>query len=1266
MRLMDLFVKRCGAIALIVTCAAFLSVGQARAIQPGGWAWYSSGGATCSSNDWVDPIGVVFQGKEADAWNVNNHIRDHSHLVETPWDDEVYHQQELSVRTGPSQYGCRHDFYPELADHPDAPPSGRYHIRTWYIPDPIDPDVDRQTVGTPHHEDLEDCGHAIDRTGDEGSGFDKGRRRIRRMFIRAGHGVRDDTFGNDIPRHQCDDEWAASNGNGVVITVNHFEDPTRYGRVAPRTNSVQLKAYTSADASGSFAAEPEGVEEWWFEYGIRPDAEEEYPYETPHQYTSPSTQEVNVSAAITNLAPGTSYYISLVGRYPNGEVEVGNEVKFVTCDYSHREIDHGPGPYPLVECNKTVHVFYRTPYGTLGHRWHVPWAPGWGSEVLAGSVASEPQAVIDKDGGINVFYRTPSGTVGHNWFEVGGTSWGVADLGGLLAADAQPHAIVEPNKQVHVFYRTPYSTLGHKWHVPWESGWGSEVMEGSVASEPQAVVDKDGGINVFYRTPWGTLGHNWWEVGGTSWGVEDLGGLLAADAEPQTIVEPNKTIHVFYRTPYGTLGHRWHMPWVSGWGSEVLAGSLGSNAEPRPVVDQAGGINVFYRTPAGTLGHNWWEAGGTSWSVEDLGGSLASEPHAIVEPNKSVHVFYRTPYSTVGHRWHMSWASGWGSEVLQGSLASEPHAVVDKDGGINVFYRAPGGTLGHNWWESGGTSWSVENLGGLIAARPPVVTTNDAALLVNPKEAKLQAAVNPEGSPTQYYFEYGLTTTYDSRIPVADKAIGYGEQKVAVSETLTGLTPGTEYHYRIVATSPEGTVKGADKAFKTPPPIATQLGTMAVSQPFTGTSSSLANFNSNWGALGWASGRGEDTTTGWRPATVYPALGGAFSNIKPTDSGQGIAAVATLASSPGSAERHCSLWIDIASPSSTARNGYELRFTVVSTGTYNVTLSKWVGGTQTVLASKAGYALANGSSIGLVDQAGTVSAWVKSGSNFVQLLSASDSAFSGGNVGLQAAGETTRLFNFRAARLAPSDILEPNTTTEWALRNANSAGTADSVSTFGVAGVKEVAGDWNGDGVSTAGTYDPSTGTWKLRNSPGSGPADVVIQFGGGQWSTPVVGDWNGDGVTTPGLYKPDTGEWALSNTNLTGGGTVAFKFGGGGGWTSAVAGDWDGNGTDTIGLYSPSSGEWALRNSNSAGVGDMYSGFGGGGWTSAVAGDWDGNGTDTIGLYSPTTARFVLRNSNSTSVGSLQFLFGGGYWLNSAAGDWDGNGTDTIGVLSN
>jgi RHS repeat-associated protein len=220
---------------------------------------------------------------------------------------------------------------------------------------------------------------------------------------------------------------------------------------------------------------------------------------------------------------------------------------------------------------------------------------------------------------------------------------------------------------------------------------------------------------------------------------------------------------------------------------------------------------------------------------------------------------------------------------------------------------------------------------------------------------------------------------------------------------------GTEYNFKAASLSA----------------TAEQLAGMPVTEPFNGGTESLANFSSKWSTLGWAGGstpKGSDTTTGWRPVDAYSTVNGAYYNPTITDTGPGIAAVATMAVNPGSTSRYFSVWLDMPTPTGT-KAGYELRFTDTATNTYEVKLSKWVSGTQTVLASRSSYPFANGNSFALVDQGGTVSAWTDTGSGFAQLLSAADSTFSGGNAGVEGSGNITRLTNFKLGSLgsAPPD-----------------------------------------------------------------------------------------------------------------------------------------------------------------------------------------------------------------------------------------------------
>ena len=80
-------------------------------------------------------------------------------------------------------------------------------------------------------------------------------------------------------------------------------------------------------------------------------------------------------------------------------------------------------------------------------------------------------------------------------------------------------------------------------------------------------------------------------------------------------------------------------------------------------------------------------------------------------------------------------------------------------------------------------------------------------------EATLKARVNPEGFPTTYQIEWGTSAAYGSSTPTID--IGSDETLHAVSSTLTGLQPGTTYHWRLIATNSSGVTQSADQTFIT-------------------------------------------------------------------------------------------------------------------------------------------------------------------------------------------------------------------------------------------------------------------------------------------------------------------------------------------------------------------------------------------------------------------------------------------------------------------
>ncbi len=86
---------------------------------------------------------------------------------------------------------------------------------------------------------------------------------------------------------------------------------------------------------------------------------------------------------------------------------------------------------------------------------------------------------------------------------------------------------------------------------------------------------------------------------------------------------------------------------------------------------------------------------------------------------------------------------------------------------------------------------------------------------VTPTSATLNVTVEPNEAPVSpCTFEYGTTAAYGTELPCTPPP-GSGELPVPVSAALSGLTAGTTYYFRVVATNRGGTGYGAPQSFTT-------------------------------------------------------------------------------------------------------------------------------------------------------------------------------------------------------------------------------------------------------------------------------------------------------------------------------------------------------------------------------------------------------------------------------------------------------------------
>lgn len=123
----------------------------------------------------------------------------------------------------------------------------------------------------------------------------------------------------------------------------------------------------------------------------------------------------------------------------------------------------------------------------------------------------------------------------------------------------------------------------------------------------------------------------------------------------------------------------------------------------------------------------------------------------------------------------------------------------------------------------------------------------------------------------------------------------------------------------------------------------------------------------------------------------------------------------------------------------------------------------------------------------------------------------------------------------------------------------------DHVFYFGTASDRPIAGDWNGDGISSIGVFREGEWHFDLDGDGRWSKGDELAEFGQ-EGDLPVVGDFNGDGIDEIGIYR--AGKWIIDTNGNREIDAADKVFEMGDSSYMPVVGDFDGDGTDDPALY--------------------------------------------------------------------------------------------------
>lgn len=167
---------------------------------------------------------------------------------------------------------------------------------------------------------------------------------------------------------------------------------------------------------------------------------------------------------------------------------------------------------------------------------------------------------------------------------------------------------------------------------------------------------------------------------------------------------------------------------------------------------------------------------------------------------------------------------------------------------------------------------------GIAPTRSPSPTaTTGSASGVAQSTATLTGNVNPHSQATAYYFEYGPTANYGFQTAARSAGSGVGDEPVSMA--LSGVSPNTTYHYRLVAVNAGGTALGGDQAFTTAGPTLAPshvafMGHMGFVSPGGIVGVEAGCFGGQTGCGGHITMSHDGSVIGQRNFYIAPASGG--------------------------------------------------------------------------------------------------------------------------------------------------------------------------------------------------------------------------------------------------------------------------------------------------------------------------------------------------------------------------------------------------------
>jgi phosphodiesterase/alkaline phosphatase D-like protein/uncharacterized protein YjiK len=587
--------------------------------------------------------------------------------------------------------------------------------------------------------------------------------------------------------------------------------------IAPAATTTGASAVTSAGAILNATVNAYGTSTAvTFEYGL---TSSYGGIVTAAQSPVTGTSATAVTAALTGLTPNTTYHYRVVGVNTEGTTN-GDDMTFITTDiapsisYASQTYTVGTAIAALMPTNTGGAVPAVPQVSTLAG------SGNWGSADGLGTAASfDSPFFLAPDAAGNIYVSdndnnlirkiTPSGGVSTLADAAAGfnqpTGIAVDPSGNVYVADNQNHRIrkITPAGVVSTLAGSDSGEYGNANGVSTAARFsnpvgltldaGGNLYVADAGNHLIRKITRAGEVSTFAGS--GTQGST--DGNGTSASFNSPQGI-AIDADRNLYITEDERSSVRKITPTGDV--------------TTLAGVVASSSQLSGIAVDAS-ANLYVTDVANNLIGKISPAG----DVTILAGSGSEGADNGAGTTASFSLPYGITVDASGNVYVADAGNDLIRKITQSAYTISPAlpAGLSFDGATGTISGTPTAVSAATAYtvsakNNGGSSTTILNI--TIASAPTATTST--ATSVSSTGATLNGSINANSASTAVTFEYGLTSSYGAIVTAAQSPVT-GTSATAVTAALTGLTPNTTYHYRVVGVNTEGTTNGDDMTFIT-------------------------------------------------------------------------------------------------------------------------------------------------------------------------------------------------------------------------------------------------------------------------------------------------------------------------------------------------------------------------------------------------------------------------------------------------------------------